>query len=485
MGLDLDGTMVAVSSGIAPARRGIVRLSGASTRMILSKLLAPANSQQQAAKQALLDAPHACCDFLPARIGLGDRTLKLWCYYWPNARSFTGEPCAELHVLGSLPIIESLVESVCALGARPADRGEFTLRSFLAGKIDLTQAEAVLGVIEADSDDELAQALGQLSGNLSGPVRSLRDSLLELTAHVEAGLDFVEEDIEFIASEDLHQQLGDIGTKLAEIIQQLRSRGSRTRTPQVILVGAPNAGKSSLFNALAGKPRVIVSPHAGTTRDAVSQRISCGGLEIELVDTAGIEELHDQTPRCLAQQALKQRVGQADLIVFCVDLSLLPDVEWLRAHLENLRQNLTPLLMVATKRDLVSRGGGLKTQLAIDALQVDALEPLGIDGSVQAVSVHDATSLESLRLRIAQTISESTAGMHTEAMHRTMVRCSSRLAGAVEAIDRATALIHEPYGEELVAAELRLAIEDMSSVIGEVHTEDILGEIFSRFCIGK
>ncbi|QDV21955.1 tRNA modification GTPase [Aureliella helgolandensis] len=510
MKLDLQRTIVAVSSAIAPARRAIVRLSGQETGAILARLLIPACSQQAAVKQTLLASNRALSGVVDCDLGLAGRTIESRVYYWPNARSFTGEPCAELHLLGSLPLVELLTEQIASLGALPASRGEFTLRSFLAGKIDLTQAEAVLGVIEAESDDQLSVALGQLGGNLSTPIRQLRNQLLEVIAHLEAGLDFVEEDIEFISVDELQNQLREINTQLHRIAQQLQSRGSRSRTPQLLLVGLPNAGKSSLFNALVGSDRAIVSAQAGTTRDAISQRIEFEELTVELIDTAGMEELQEATPRALAQRVLQDRLSTADLILFCIDLSENFSESWLVGEWSKLRALGTPMVVVGTKLDAAENrncearlrtilgathrpNGELEAPPATTASAISGSSsesqspPSNLDATpiYQAISVHDAATIADLVRSIRQTLASKPSNLQSDAMHRAMLRCRSGIEQAIAAIAAAMQLNASQEGEELVASELRVALEDLSSVIGEVHNEDILGEIFGRFCIGK
>ena len=214
--VDPSRTIVAISSGVAPAPRAIVRISGEQTSSDSVPVAVVFLSPTGGAISLDQSCPSSTCAMfarLPATEPC-ERTLPVAVYWWPNARSFTGEPCAEIHLVGSPPLVDALVEHTVALGAHPAERGEFTLRSFLAGKLDLTQAEAVLGVIEADTTDQLSIALGQLAGNISAPVRRLRERLMDLTAHVEAGLDFVDEDIEFITAAALVADLESIRTQL-------------------------------------------------------------------------------------------------------------------------------------------------------------------------------------------------------------------------------------------------------------------------------
>ncbi|MEZ6135264.1 MAG: GTPase [Pirellulaceae bacterium] len=476
MELDLQRTIVAVSTGLAAAPRAVVRISGAKTADILDAILIPKSPSDRANKVQLLDARRAKSWQLPCEIGWLSRTISAQVYYWPNSRSFTGEPCAELHVLGSLPIVEALVEHICAQGAVPAERGEFTLRSFLAGKIDLTQAEAVLAVIEANATSQLNWALEQLAGNLSRPVRALRDELIELVAHLEAGLDFVEEDIEFISEAALVAALHSILERLERLSQQLRSRGTRCRLPEVVLLGLPNAGKSSLFNALLGHERAIVTNQAGTTRDALSATWQIDQCTVELVDTAGLEELDETSPRGLAQSVVRERLERAAAVLFCVDLGNPPPEAWLDCRLAELRERAVPTLVVGTKADLAE--GDIPASITVC---VSTSECMSFSDRTPGASI----SIANLKQRLAKVLKDLEESTHSGAMHRTMIRCQSAIDLARASLERGMAALQGAEGEEFVAAELRYALEDLSSVIGEVHNEDILGEIFSRFCIGK
>jgi tRNA modification GTPase len=354
------------------------------------------------------------------------------------------------------------------LGAAPAERGEFTLRSFLAGKLDLIQAEAVLGVIEAEGATQLQAALSQLGGNLSKPVREMREQLVELIAHLEAGLDFVEEDIEFISNHELILQLTAISRRITALSDQLQTRDARSRTAQIVIVGLPNSGKSSLFNCLTGSDRVIVSPLAGTTRDVISQGIELQGMDIELIDTAGIEELNEDSPRSEAQLALQRRLQHADAAIFCVDTSVPLDEHWQVAQVQTLALSGVSVLTVGTKSELAP------TAARQSALNFDI-----------CISVRTGTGIEELRERLAKAVASHRAEFQSAALQHIAVRCRQAFASAVNTIEQAIALAHSGDGEELVAAELRLVLDELSSVIGEIHSDDILGEIFSRFCIGK
>ena len=468
MKFDLQRTIVAVSSGATPGRRAIVRMSGSQTIAILSRLFQGAGDQELLLTTVPRAGSVTCCFEMPVRTELS--SVPAIAYFWPDSRSFTGQPCAEIHLIGSMPIVEALITYLCSLGAAPAERGEFTLRSFLAGKVDLVQAEAVLGVIEAESSAQLQQALSQLGGNLSRPVRAMRDQLVDLIAHLEAGLDFVEEDIAFISQPELILQLTSISEGLAGLSLQLNTRDVRSRTAQIVMVGLPNSGKSSLFNRLVGSDRAIVSPIAGTTRDAVAQSIDLAGLKVELIDTAGIEELRGDTPRDEAQVALQRRLTQADLALFCVDSSQPIDATWLASQVQALIQLGVTVITVGTKSDLtVPTNQRTPARSTLDVL----------------VSVRSGSGIAPLQARLAACVASHLTEYQSTAMQHMAIRCRQSLDAATATLRRAIALADSYEGEELVAAELRMALDDLSAVIGEVHSDDILGAIFSRFCIGK
>lgn len=461
MRLDLQRTIVALSSGAMPGRRAIVRMSGQQTANILRKLLSRDDLRLFESQRAVV------CDTRLLLPWPGERSIEAKVYYWPDQRSYTGQSSAELHLLGSMPVVEAIVEQLCSFGASPAERGEFTLRSFLAGKIDLPQAEAVLGVIEADNDRELQQALGQLAGDLSVPVRELRTQLIELLAHLEAGLDFVDEDIEFITAAALREQLRTIEEKLNTIYERLETRDARQPSIRAMLVGLPNAGKSSLFNQLVGSERAIIAPVAGTTRDVITQSVNWQGQQIEFADTAGLEELDDHSPRAIAQDVLQVRLKQTDCVLFCIDTSQTICLDWFQTQFDRLSIGGRLVMVVGTKADLASRLTNSKVPFEI---LVSNLQP---------------DSILKLRELLAKRLAEVVEHHQSQALQQTALRCRTSLEQAIATVRQAIELSQTNAGEELVAGELRIALDDLSSVVGEIHSDDILSEIFNRFCIGK
>ena len=236
---------------------------------------------------------------------------------WPAPRTYTGQDVAEIHLVGAVPLVNLVLAHCLGRGARHAEPGEFTLRAFLSGRIDLTRAEAVLGVIEAANPAQLGAALEQLAGGLSGPIVAMRDHLLDVVAHLEANLDFTDEpDVDPLGRDALAAELESSGAALVSLARRLSARETPDGHPRVVLVGPPNVGKSRLFNALLGQDRAIVSSQAGTTRDYLSALCDCDGLATQLVDTAGIEPAGDNITR--EAQALRGlQIERADLLLVC------------------------------------------------------------------------------------------------------------------------------------------------------------------------
>ncbi|MCE9529382.1 MAG: tRNA modification GTPase [Planctomycetales bacterium] len=449
--LDTEDTIAAVASAAAGALRGIVRISGSDCLQCVERCFEPDNAD---APVRIIKAPSLVSGrlLLPALATFLPATL----YLWPGNRSYTRQPTAELHTVGSPPLLEAVLAEVCRHGARLARPGEFTLRAFLGGRLDLTQAEAVLGVIDARSEQQLKTALSQLAGGIAGPLGAVRGCLLDLLAHLEAGLDFVDEDIEFISREELLKELSIAAEQVEQIAGQLRSRGDANTVPRVVLCGLPNAGKSSLLNALAGEEAALVSSVAGTTRDFVSRRVCWHGVELELIDTAGIDD-HTSDPIANESQITAQaQTENCDLRLRCVEAGTDSTSVILKA------ESLVPELEILTKCDV------------LDVVQSER-------STFLRTSSRTGEGIAELRRRIAGLLSSQPGN----SVASTAARCQESLSLAAEALRRAITTASEQAGEEFVAAEVRAALDDLGRVLGAVYTEDILDRIFSRFCIGK
>ncbi|WP_146405087.1 tRNA modification GTPase [Allorhodopirellula heiligendammensis] len=461
-----------MASPLAPAPRGIVRLSGDSVVPILQRveLLRQDHGDPRSRR-------------FSASLDLGDclGRLDLDVLLWPTPRSYTGQPAAELHLIGSLPLLDAVVDRLIGAGARAARAGEFTMRAFLAGRMDLPQAEAVLGVIDAEDPNTLNQALSQLAGNLSRPLQAARSELLDLLADVEAGLDFVDEDIEFVEDAHLLERLGEVRERLAAIATQLRDRSASRSELEIVLRGLPNAGKSCLLNALSGGEHAIVTEEAGTTRDSISVSFAVNGHPVRMTDTAGIEwrAEHELDSAVLAKAQLQaiEAASRADVCLWCVDASdhdQAPAIEQLR-HAVHTREGYKASIehwVILTKTDLMSASPSW----------FDEVRALGV--SLSMISTLTGDGMDSLRAQIAEA-AERRDPTETGGVIGTAARCRDSLTAAGLAIGSAIDMTQLQAGHELVAAEIRAAASAIGDVTGEVYTDDLLDRVFSRFCIGK
>jgi tRNA modification GTPase len=478
MSFNTDDTICAIASAPGGAGRGIVRVSGRAAVAIASQLV-------EAADQPVIsEIWHASTlrGRVSIRVDGALRYLPCDLLIWPTNRSYTREPVAELHTVGSPPLLDELVASVCTAGARLAEPGEFTLRAFLAGRLDLTQAEAVLGVIDARGNGDLNTALVQLAGGLARPLDRLRDELLQLLAELEAGLDFVDEDIEFISPAAMHERLELAVQLLNEVSQQMDSRHVVRETMQIALVGQPNVGKSSLFNALVGRfgcergphetqpVAALVSPRRGTTRDYLTATILLNGMQCELVDTAGTDESPASAIDLSAQSLASDRRKQAAIRALCIEASSATDERQL-LELKNGFGASCCNVVILTKADATPNC----------ILPVEAL-----DGApVVLTSRRSGQGLAELCAAFGGLLVKDESAQCSRVVASTAGRCRESVRLAETSLSRAADLVRNGGGNELVAVELRAALEEIGRVVGAVYTNDLLDRIFRTFCIGK
>ena len=462
MPLDLDDTIVALASPPGPALRGIVRVSGVETAAVVAKLFRPdvesADWRSTKLPRRFMGQLDLASVMVPVPAAL---------MYWPTRRSYTGQPMAEFHLSGSVPLVEATLEHLCENGARLARRGEFTMRAFLSGRIDLLQAEAVIEVIEATDHDELQKALSQLGGRITSRLRQLRIDLIALLGDLEAGLDFVEEDIEFITKSDIAVRLEAALVLLNELADVSATRLPAGYRRRVVLAGLPNAGKSTLFNSLIEKHLAIVSPIAGTTRDYLTATLRLDSMEVELIDTAGWEDAADLIME-RAQELRAEQVSASDLVVWCTAADLSGDAGDEDARLQQLAMQRCPtMLKILTRCDL--DGDETKSGDKTSSLRISAASGDGI---------------ELLRTTLRQQLT-GTQSARSELLGTTAVRCRDSLHRTIQSLAQAKLATTELRGDELIAVEIRQALQELSVILGEVYTDDILDHIFSNFCIGK
>ncbi|HEV8606674.1 MAG TPA: tRNA modification GTPase [Tepidisphaeraceae bacterium] len=434
-------TIAAISSAAGMAARMIVRMSGAQACSIASQL-AGASLRSGAGGEAYRTT-----------LQFQNLAVPAWVYQFRAPHSYTGEDLIEFHIPGNPLLARMLLDELLRLQARPAEPGEFTARAFFNGRIDLTAAEGVAATISAHSQQELTAARQLLSGELARRLRPLMDQLAEMVALVEVGIDFSEEDVSFIAAEEIQSRTD----KIKRELQQLMSESARferlSHEPSFVLVGRPNAGKSTLLNVLAGRPRAVVSPVAGTTRDALSAEVALDRGIVSVIDVAGLEEKSAEGEIDRQMQELAMRmVEEADFVI------LLREAGDERPMLALPRR---PDLVVASKSDLPSAGAA--------------------DGAIR-LSARTGQNLDLLLRRMSDlAFGSTTAAAATLALNTRHLRA---LDDAMMSLSRVDAALGSS-GAELIALELREALHALGEILGQLTPDDLLGRIFSTFCIGK
>ena len=458
----------------APGRGsiGILRISGQSLAELARSLIGFAPKPRQA----------HFCEFLGEGGALLDRGIAL---YFPAPDSFTGEDVLELQGHGGRTVLESLRERALALGARQARPGEFSERAFLNGKIDLVQAEAIADLIDADSRQAARSAVRTLTGEFSRHIHGLMATLTGARVMLESAIDFSDSDIEVLEPTEVLQALEGILSSLEQLRARSRQGALLNEGVTVVLGGLPNAGKSSLMNALSGEQTAIVTPIPGTTRDLLSRRIALNGLPLQLIDTAGLRESGDPIEQEGVRRA-RAAMASADLILLLLDASQLPDSsgeltpEEIRIVLEPLADYLTDeddradllgrLCIVRNKIDLLDLPPALKhgeiEGRELPLVQLSAKTGAGLD--LLSKHLQDFVAYEGGEDAFVA------RARHLEALDEARRQCEAALAN----LGRRAPL-------ELIAEDLRLAQAALGRITGEVTTDDLLGEIFSRFCIGK
>lgn len=447
-----------VAQATAPGRGGvgILRVSGPQAQAVAMALLGK------------LPAPRYA-DYLPFRDQDGTLLDQGIALYFPGPHSFTGEDVLELQGHGGPVILDLLLKRILQLpGLRIARPGEFSERAFLNDKLDLAQAEAIADLIDASSEQAARSAVNSLQGVFSARVNQLVESLTHLRIYVEAAIDFPDEEIDFLSDGKIEAQLNAVMDELAGVRAEARQGSLLREGMKVVIAGRPNAGKSSLLNALAGREAAIVTDIAGTTRDVLREHIHIDGMPLHIIDTAGLREACDEVERIGIERAW-QEIAQADRVLFMVDGTTTdatdPAVIW-PDFIARLPTSL-PITVVRNKADVTG-------------------EQLGIsdcDGhTLVRLSARTGAGVDVLRDHLKQSMGFET---HLEGGFLARRRHLQALEQAAVHLQQGKDQLLGAMAGELLAEELRLAQQALSEITGEFTSDDLLGRIFTSFCIGK
>lgn len=441
-----DDTIAAIATPPGAGGIGVLRLSGSRALAIGEAISASEIEPGIIQFRRFLDADGEVIDH-----GL--------CLYFRQPHSFSGEDCVELQAHGGPIVLDMLLQRLCELGARLARAGEFSERAFLNGKIDLTQAEAIADLIESGSRAATRAAMRSLEGRFSRQVNALVEEVINLRAFIEAALDFAEEEIDFLDNSDISERLRDCALHLQELLDQAEHGRTLQEGLTVCLAGLPNAGKSSLLNYLAGYEAAIVTEIEGTTRDVLHEHISLKGIPLRIKDTAGLRESDNP----VEQEGIRRAwdaIASADVVLYLVDAC-----KGITAADRQILDQLPPanLQKVFSKRDLLQPGDCDSA----DALYVSTVNGEGMEPLIERITGHISDYNQDNQAFMARR-------RHVDALLRTR-----------ECIQQAVDTFDTTRSGELMAEDLRAAQRHLNEITGEFTSDDLLGKIFSSFCIGK
>lgn len=460
--LNMDETIAAIATPIGEGGIAVIRVSGDNALEVIQKCFKPARDNFK--------------DFESHRVYYGNiiddsgRTLdQVLVTFFQAPQSYTGENTIEVSSHGGMAVTRLILDQILKQNVRMAEPGEFTKRAFLNGKIDLTQAEAVIDLIKAKSTSSAELALKQLEGSLSQRLKGLKAHLMHTYAHMEAFVDFPEEDIEIYEDKALLERLTETEKAVKELIASFK-RGALVREGMTcVIVGKPNVGKSSLFNAFVERDRALVSEYAGTTRDMLEESIEIGGVFIRLMDTAGLGHDSKHPLDQIGMQKTHEALKEARLAIFVVDGS---------ETLEKIDETVFAAIDPGCPKMLVINKIDRPQNIDIEKLK-------SVTGMNEAVRLSTKTreGLSVLEDKIAAFVLADSASQ--ESAQITRLRHKDSLEKALESLERTREAFQRRESLDLVTLDLKAALDQMSELTGEVYSEDLLDVIFSEFCIGK
>ncbi len=458
---DLQDTIVALATPPGIGAIGVIRLSGKEAISIINRVFFEKNLAQQASHTIHFGTIKG------DQAQIIDEVLVAL-FIAPT--SYTKEDVVEVSCHGSPYIIQRLIQLFIDKGARMAQPGEFTLRAFLNGRMDLSQAEAVADLIASNSAAAHAIALRQMRGGFSSEIQKLRQQLLDFASLIELELDFSEEDVEFANRDELKKLLHQIQSLIQSLIQSFQLGNVIKKGVNTVIAGRPNAGKSTLLNALLQEERAIVSEVAGTTRDTIEEVLNINGIEFRLIDTAGIREAQDEIEVVGVEKTLA-KVHQSAILAYVFDATQMPPEEVL-ADLKKLHQSEQAILLVPNKMDL---NPYLRPEEYISDL-VSAK-------SIVTISALNKMNINYLKEKLYQTVIAEQINWDDPIVSNT--RHLAALQNADQSLKEVVNAMEMGVTSDFVAMDIRRALYYLGEIVGEVSTDDLLGNIFGKFCIGK
>ena len=469
----LNTNICALSTPQGSGAIGIIRVSGPDSIEIVDKIFVPVG------KQRLVDTPGYKMKF--GSIYRGEKLLdEAMVAVFRAPHSYTGENSVEIYCHGSSYILQQVIITLLENGIKMAEPGEFSKRAFLNGKLDLAQAEAVADLISSETSAAHQVALQQMKGGFSNELKQMRNSLLDLVSMMELELDFSEEDVEFADRSELNRLLAEVTEKIGNLIESFTLGNVIKNGVPVAIIGATNTGKSTLLNTLLGEEKAIVSNIHGTTRDVIEDTINLGGITFRFIDTAGIRETQE-TIEIIGIERTYKKLQQASIVIMVLDATR---PEYFESSLRNLsnrinneRQKLVILLNKADKAD--------ETVIADQITEIKSVcQELLYPIAVLPISAKQKLGITELKELLINTQSQNTT-LASNATLVTNVRHYQALMDAQVALYRVEDGLASGTPTDLVAQDIREALYHLGSIVGEINTEEVLGNIFSRFCIGK
>ena len=460
-----EDTIVAPATVPGTGAISLIRVSGSDTMSLIDKVVRFVNGSAVQAKG------------YSVKYGVVDGTDEVLVSFFKAPHSYTGEDMAEISCHASSYVVSEIMRRLCDAGARPAEAGEFTRRSFVNGKMDLAQAEAVADVISSTGSESLRVALSQLRGGFSAELADLRSRLAEVASLLELELDFSDEDVEFASRDRVTALVDEILGHIGRLTDSFRYGNALRNGVPVAIAGAANSGKSTLLNALVGDDKAIVSEIAGTTRDSIEDTVVIDGILFRFIDTAGLRETSDHIEKLGISRSYK-KISEASVVLALLDVSASEEenetsISDIVSKLDLERQKLIVLL---NKADLLS------SNINVSILNNSVTSPKEQVIKLY-ISAKEGDGLEELQKALVKTQKdltlESDQTVVTNLRHYDALRQAS---GALRAVKEG---ISSGIGSELLAEDLRAALTHLGSITGEITTDEILGNIFSRFCIGK